>query len=86
MFDDYVLYLVESLQSHDRYNELLASVCGDVSTQCLNNNTSSSNSNSNCGINRHSHAITTRQYTHLLTAVARQMLCLPRAAKERPVT
>jgi len=28
MFDDYVLYLVESLQSHERYNELLASVRG----------------------------------------------------------
>jgi len=40
MFDDYVLYLVESLQSHERYNELLASVRGAR----LNNNNNNNNS------------------------------------------
>ena len=41
MFDDYVLYLVESLQSHDRYNELMSSVRG---TRQLNNNNNNNNS------------------------------------------
>ena len=38
MFDDYVLYLVESLQSHERYNELLASVRGARHNNNNNNN------------------------------------------------
>jgi len=37
MFDDYMLYLVESLQSHERYNQLLASVRG-ATTNNYNNN------------------------------------------------
>jgi len=39
MFDDYVLYLVESLQSHERYNELLASI---RQLNIINNNNNSS--------------------------------------------
>jgi len=46
MFDDYVLYLVESLQSHERYNELMASVRGarqlSTTTSIINNNNNNS--------------------------------------------
>ena len=44
MFDDYVLYLVESLQSHDRYNELMSSVRG---TRQLNHNNNNNNNSVN---------------------------------------
>jgi len=40
MFDDYLLYLVESLQSHERYNELLAAVRGARQLNNNNNNNS----------------------------------------------
>jgi len=47
MFDDYVLYLVESLQSHERYNELLAAARGTAQRQQpVGNNNNNNNNNS----------------------------------------
>jgi len=48
MFDDYVLYLVESLQSHERYSELLAAVRGTGAARPLNNNNNNNNHHTNC--------------------------------------
>lgn len=48
MFDDYVLYLVESLQSHERHDELLASVRGNNNNNYSVVAASSTNSRSRC--------------------------------------